>query len=144
MELSMWGIAADGSTVNVKPGSFNIIPEQGNGSWSWSTVKNRITAVDLNPAYTDWNEHLDISFPNDAAAVAWFKWLQGYAITKALGAVPAPQSCEVSVRTTYHWWLQKTPTSIQHRQSVNFFYFARITFELTCFPIGSYSLADHP
>ena len=48
----------------------------------------------------------------------WSKWLRGYATTKALGVVPAPQSCEVSVRTTFHWWLQKTPTSIRHRQSV--------------------------
>ena len=144
MELSMWGIAAAGSTVNAVPGRFDIVSEQGDILWTWSLMKNRITTVDLNPAYTDWNEHLDIGFPNDTAAVTWFKWLQEYATTKAVGAITRPQSCEVSVRTTFHWWLQKTPTSIQHRRSVKASGFTNDRLKMTYSPIDSRCVGDHP
>jgi hypothetical protein len=119
MPLSTWGIGIPGITVDAKPGSFDIVSEKGDVLWTWSVMKNRVSSTDFNPAYTDWRESLDLAFLNDVAAVTWFKWLQDFSTTKAIGAVPRPPSCEVSVRTTYHSWLQKTPDSIQHRRSVS-------------------------
>lgn len=142
MALSTWGIAAAGTTVNVKPGCFDIVSEQGNTLWTWSQMKDRITSTDLNPAYTDWKESVDIRFETDDTAVAWFKWLQGYATTKAVGGVPFPQSSTVSVRTTYHSWLQKTPKSIQHRRSVIGFGCASCI-EVTGFPTESCCMGSH-
>ena len=117
--LSTWGIAAPKTSVNPEPGSFDIVSEQGDVLWNWSLMKNRIYSEDRNPAYTDWKENMDLSFPDDVAAVTWFKWLQDYSTTKVIGGVPRPPHCVVSVRTTYHNWLQKTPDSIQHRRSVS-------------------------
>ncbi|KAF8508078.1 hypothetical protein JB92DRAFT_652307 [Gautieria morchelliformis] len=115
MEFSTWGISAGSSTAVTEAGSFDVLSDGGAALWTWSLMKNRITSFDLNPAYTDWRDRMDISFPDDATAASWFNWLQAYATTDAVDTVP--QRCEVSVRTTYHCWLQKTPDSIQHRRS---------------------------
>jgi hypothetical protein len=117
MGFSTWGISAGSSTAVTAAGIFDVLSDGGVTLWTWSLMKNRITSLDRNPAYTDWSDCMDIAFPDDATAATWFKWLQAYATADAVDTVP--QRCEVSVRTTYHCWLRRTPNSIQHRRSVS-------------------------